>query len=574
MSITSFAIEHLSDFYDFSNKKDVKHLVKENIGRFVTYDKTNDFLTQNTIVGIEKFSKKEQNLLVDTLKDNPFSTMIIEHYNSSIQGLEISDKTDFIKRVKTLSEFLKAVPYSEPGFQFKAYKKVIDWAINNESGNFDILLKGFNNYVESSVLHSLFSDDLVDSKRAIEDITERATIKQELEKKQVVTTGVASVLSVGLAGFLGGGTEMAEAIIPKITGIVGTTAFAPTMLGAAHVAIGAYAFYKTFQIINGVTEEIKEKSEKKKIKGMTTDYASSLDNVKDYLRDEMFREILTIPEYDMNKKQNQKYLDLILFANEKLSDSGRRISGELIAKHNLTHNQVVLVNSLDYERVHEIVNVKHPDIRQWMLLGQIDPNHEFFFKSVSNAMFLMGHKNKESISLDSPKINNMDSELQTWIDILPDSTKRMVNSYLSVTVKEDGICPKTDMKNVLEAVSKYADNEVLLASILTENLQTKMKHFDKVEIKNKELNYFKRVVKFIVGSDEEKLTRNNKEVRNYILNESDKYGYESTEKVVRKNPGFVEKLSTTAVNVLYKIGGIREKLKDTLSIGNGLRPQG
>lgn len=574
MSITAFAIEHLSDFYDFANKKTVKNLVKENIGRFVKYDDTNDFLTNNTIVGIEKFSRKEQNLLADTLKDNPFNTMIIEHYNNSIQGLEIADKTDFIKRIKTLSEFLKAVPYSEPGFQFKAYQKVIDWAINNESGNFDILLKGFNNYVESSVLNSLFSDDLVDSKRAIEDITERVTVKQELEKKEVVTTGVASVISVGLAGFLGGGAEMAEAVIPKITGIVGTTAFAPTMLSVAHVAIGAFAFYKTFQIINGVTDEIKEKSEKKKISGMSTEYASSLDNVKDFLRDEMFREILTIPQYDMSKKENQKYLDLILFANEKLSDVGRRISGELIAKHNLTHNEVILMNSLDYERVHEVANVKHPDIRQWMLLGKVDPSQEFFYKSVSNAMFLMGHKNKESVSLDNPKINNMDVELKTWIDILPDSTKRMVNCYLAVTVKEDGICPKTDMKNVLEAVSKYADNEILLASILTENLQTKMKHFDKVEIKNKELNYFKRVAKFIVGSDEEKLTRNNAEIRSYILSESDKYGYEATDKVVRKNPGFVEKLSTTAVNVLYKIGGIREKLKDTLSIGSNLRPQG
>lgn len=570
MSITAFAIEHLSDFYDYANKKTVKNLVKENIGRLVKYEETNTFLNENTIIGIEKFSRKEQNLLADALEKNPFKTMIIEHYNHSIEGLEIKDKTDFIKRIRTLSEFLKATPYNEPGFQFKSYQKVIDWAINNETGNFDILIKGFNNYVETSVLSGLYSDDLVDSKRAIEDIQERVMIKEEIEKKNVITTGIAGTLSVGLAGVLGGGGEMAQAVIPKITGLVGATSFAPTMIGMAHVGIGAFAFYKTFQILNGVMEEVVAKSEKTRIRSMKPE-SLDFDSVKEFLRNEMFKDLLTVPQYDTNKKENQKYVDLLLFTNEKLSDVGRRIPGEIIAKHNLTHNQVTLLNNLDYDRVHQIVNVKHPQVRQWMLLGQIDGDKEFFYKSVSNAMFLMGNKN--STTLDNPEIKNLDPDLKTWIEILPDSTKRMVNSYLSVTVKEDGVCPKTDMKNVVEAISKYADNEMLLASILTENLQTKMKHFDRPEIKNKELNYFKRIVKFIVGSSDEKLIRKNEEVRNYILTESDKYAYEATEKIVRKNPGFVEKLSTTAVNVLYKIGGIREKLKDTLSIGNGLRPQ-
>jgi hypothetical protein len=206
-----------------------------------------------------------------------------------------------------------------------------------------------------------------------------------------------------------------------------------------------------------------------------------------------------------------------------------------------------------------------------MLLEEIDRDKEFFYKSVSNAMFLMGNQN--STTLDNPEIKNLDPELKTWIEILPNSTKRMVNSYLSVIVKKDGVCPKTDMKNLLEAISKYADNEMLLASILTENLQTKIKHFDKPEIKNKELNYFKRIVKFIVGSEDEKLTKKNEDIRKYILSESNKYDYEATEKIIRKNPCFAEKLSTTAVNVLYKIGGLREKLKDNLSIGNILKPQ-
>lgn len=573
MSTTEFAIEHLSDFFEFANKKTVKSLVKENIGRFVKYDETNTFLSDNNIVGIEKFSKKEQNLLTDTLKDNPFKDMILEHYNSSIEGLEIKEKSEFIKKIKTLSEFLKAIPYNEPGFQFKSYKKVIDWAINNESGNFDVLVKGFNNYVESSVLHSLLSDDLVDIKRAIEDIQERVTIKQEIEKKEVITTGIASVMSVGLAGVLGGGSEISEAIIPKITGLVGTTTFAPTLLGMAHVGIALFAFYKTFQILNGVIEEVKEKAEKTQINSIKPSHLSEISNVKDYLRNEIFRDILTVPQYDMENKDNQKYVDLMLFANEKLSEGSLRVPLEIIEKHNLTHKEIVLMNNLDYERVHQIANVKHPEIRQWMLLGKIDSEQEFFYKSVSNAMFLMGEKNITNPPLDKPDIKNLDPDLKTWIEILPESTKKMVNAYLSVTVKEDGICPKTDMKNMIEAISKYADNEILLASILTENLQTKIKHFDKVKIKNKELNYFKRVAKFLIGSNEEKLTRKNDEVRNYILAESDKYGYEATEKVVRKNPGFVEKLSTTAVNVLYKIGGLREKLKDSLSIGNGFKPQ-
>lgn len=571
MSITEFAIENLSSFYDFANKKTVTSFVKENIGRVIKYDETNNFLSTNIIVGIEKFSKKEQNLLAETLKNNDFSEMIIEHYNHSIEGLEIKDKTDFIKKLRTVSEFLKAVPYSEPSFQFKTYQKVIDWAINNENGNFDLLIKGFNNYVESSVLHSLYSEDLVDSKRAIEDIKERELIKQEIEKKEVVTTGVASVMSIGLAGVLGGGAEMAEAIIPKITGFVGTTTFAPTMLGLAHIGIGAFAFYKTFQILNGVIDEIKGKESTQQIDSIKPSDLSNLSNVKDYLRNELFKDILTVHKYDMTDKENQKYIDLILFANEKLNNSVLRMPFEIISKHNITHQEIELINSLDYERIHQIVNVKHPEVRKWMLLGTIDSGHEFFYKSVSNAMFLMGNKN--TLSLNQLEIKNLDPELKVLIEILPESTKRMVHSYLSVTMKEDSVCPKVDMKNMVEAISKYGDNEILLASILTENLQTKMKHFDKVEIKNKELNYFKRVVKFIVGSNEEKLTRNNDEVRNYILKESEKYGYEETEKVVRKNPGFVEKLSTTAVNVLYQIGGIRAKIKDKLSIGSSLSTQ-
>lgn len=123
MSITSFAIENLSNFYDFSNKENVKGLIKGNIGRFIKYETTENFLIAHPVKKIETFSKKEQNLLVENLKDNPFSTMIINHYNESIEGLEIKDKNDFIKKIKTLSEFLKSIPYNEPGFQFNAFER-------------------------------------------------------------------------------------------------------------------------------------------------------------------------------------------------------------------------------------------------------------------------------------------------------------------------------------------------------------------------------------------------------------------------------------------------------------------
>jgi len=567
MSITDFAIDHLSDFYEFSRKTTVKNLIKENIGRFVEYESTDLFLLGVPVKGIEKFSKKDKNLLVDALKNNPFNSMIVNYYNDNIDGLDIEDKTEFIKRLNTLSKFLEAIPYSEPGFQVKAYQKVIDWAINNESGNFDILIKGFNNYVEVSVLNGLFSDDMVENKRAIEDITERAMIKEEIEKKSVVSTGIAGAMSLGLASVLGEGSEMAASIIPKVTALVGKTAFAPTMVGLAHVGIGVFAFYKTFQIINGVTEEIKVKRNKTCINGKETSKLADLENVKDYLRNQLFKDVLVLPEYDLQNKENQKYLDLLLFANEKLTDSGLRVPEQIIHKHNLTHREINILNSIDYDRVHQISNVKHQDVRKWMLLGQIDGNLEFYYKSVSNAMFLMGNKDAQSPSFDKPIVKNIDDNLETYIGILPETTKRMVNCYLSVVTK-DGICPKQDLKNIAEAIGNYGDNEVLLASILTESLQTKMKHFDKPEIKNKEINYFKRIVKFIVGTGDEKLTKRNEEVRNYVLNESHKFDYESTEKVVRKNPGLVEKLTTTAVDVLYKIGDIREKIKNT--IGNTL----
>lgn len=571
MSITDFAIDHLSDFYEFSRRTTVKNLIKENIGRFVEYESTDLFLLGVPVKGIEKFSKKDKNLLVDALKNNPFNSMIVNYYNENIEGLEIEDKTDFIKKLNTLSKFLEAVPYSEPGFQVKAYQKVIDWAINNESGNFDALIKGFNNYVEVSVLSGLFSDDMVENKRAIEDIAERAMIKEEIEKKSVKSTGIAGAISLGLASVLGDGSEMAASIIPKVTAIAGKTAFAPTMVGLAHVGIGAFAFYKTFQIINGVAEEIKVKRNKTCINGEEISKLGDLENVKDYLRNQLFKDVLVLPEYDLQNKENQKYVDLLLFANEKLSDSTLRVPPEIIHKHELTHKEINELNCLDYDRVHQISNVKHPDVRKWMLLGKIDGNQEFFYKSASNAMFLMGNRHIESTSFDNPVVKNIDDNLATYIGILPETTKRMVNCYLSVVTK-DGICPKQDLKNIAEAIGNYGDNEILLASILTESLQTKMKHFDKPEIKNKELNYFKRIAKFIIGTSDEKLTKRNEEVRAYVLNESQKFEYESTDKVVRKNPGLVEKLTTSAVNVLYKIGDIRAKMKNAIGLNTENRP--
>lgn len=268
----------------------------------------------------------------------------------------------------------------------------------------------------------------------------------------------------------------------------------------------------------------------------------------------------------MEKLENQKYLDLILFTNEKLGVPSLRISNEIIAKHNLSDKEKIAMNSLEYKRVHEISNIKNPQIRTWFLLSKIEMKHEFFYKSVSNALMLMG--NPQINSLEKPQINNLLPELKSQIDSLPENTKRIVNAYLSVTIKENGICSNVDMKNTLKAIMEYKNNDSLLASILTESLQTKILNYDKVETKNKELAYLNRVKNFIVGSPEEKLTRKNVDVRKYILEESDKYGYESTEKVVRKNPRFIEKLSITSVNVLYRIGGIREKLKESLSLGN------
>ena len=87
----------------------------------------------------------------------------------------------------------------------------------------------------------------------------------------------------------------------------------------------------------------------------------------------------------------------------------------------------------------------------------------------------------------------------------------MVNCYLSVVTK-DGICPKQDLKILQKLLEIMVINEVLLASILTESLQTKMKHFDKPEIKSKRNKLFQRIVKFIVGTGDEKLTKENEEL--------------------------------------------------------------
>ena len=498
--------------------------------------------------------------------------MIVTHYNENIAGLEIKDKSEFIKRLKTLGEFLKAIPYSEPGFQFKSYKSIINWAINNEPGNFDVLVKGFNNYVESSVLYSFFDNDSVDLKRAIEHINQKALIREEIEKKDVISTSIAGFMSIGLTGFLGGANEISEVVMPKITGLVAHCAMAPTLVSTAHVGVAILAFYKTFQIMNGVVHEVEEKAKKDRIGFTTPKLLGDLDVAKDHLRNQLFKDVLVIKDFNTQIPENQKYLDLLMFANQKLTDVSLKISDELIKKHGITEKEAKLLNSLDFDRVHQIANVSNIDVRKWMLLGKVDQDHEFYYKTVSDAIFLIGEKDlTKSVDLSMPYVTNMPADLRKNInELLPDS-KKMINTYFSVVTKKDGICPNQEFKMIKSCILKYAESPELLASILTENLQTKMKHCDLKEIKNKELNYLTRITKFVLGNTDERLTKNNDSVRSYILKVSEKNGFTDTEKVVKKHPGFLEKMSNKTVNILYKIADIRDKLKQEVGIlGNNM----
>lgn len=511
MNITSMIASNLGSFYDYSSFEKAKAKIKENIGRFILSEEVEETLSKFEIEGLDKFSKKEKTILTDFLKDNPYNTKIVEYYNKSVLAmnagekviLDIDNKDELLKRLNTLKEFLKAFPYNEPGFQIKAYRKVIDWSISNENGNFDILIKGMNNYVEKQELEKLLSDDLISTPRAIKYIKEKIIIDQEIEKKELTLSAMSSVLSIGLVSTVNPPTAIAataSTMLPKILGYVGATMAAPTLIGLAQVAVGGYAFYKMFELINKSMHEVNKKYKEETILYTKADSLSDLSIASNMVRNKLFKDVLSNKTFDKNNKEQKKYLNLLLYVNEKI-DTNVKLPKKLIEDYNLSKEQVKNIENLDFYKIHEISNIKNQEIKKWFLLNEVPAGLEYFYKSLSNAMVLIGDETHKSNSLDKPYIINIDYDLKTAIEKLPAIEKRMINSYISVIIKANGIMQPHEGETLKTLIEDSKDTEEM-AILLTERLQTKVQNYERKEIKNKELNYFKRVSKIMTGKEE------------------------------------------------------------------------
>jgi hypothetical protein len=561
MSATEFAIEHLGDFFEYNSYSKIKELVKSNVSKFYTFDSTDKYLRNYSIKGVELFSKKEKNAFVEALQDNPYADYILKEYNKSYTygGREKTEVLDLFKNLKTLSKFLQVMPYSEPSFCLTAYKEVINWGLSKNEGDFQTLITAFNNYSETALLKQVFSKDINEKSNAIEEIKERALVKVEIEKKDTVITSMAGIISIGLVGVLGGANELSGIVIPKVLGLVGTTMLAPTLVSMAHVGVGLFAFYKTFQILNQAFQKVGENERKKQVRYADPTCMTSMKDMCSVIRNDLFKDVLISRTIDINKKENERYIDLLLFVSEKLENSHLTVSEKMINNNNFSELEINNLNNLTAQRIHEISNIKHPEIREMFILSTISNTNESFYKKVNNANQLFGGKDIYTDNLEENYIINLDSALRQKIEYLEKSDKKMAITFLKLFTDDTGKCRQDVIDGLENCISLNGNFKETLSRKLHEEIVA----CKKLEIKNKEIDYAGKVVKFVTGSKGEEyvLPKANKDVRSLILERSLEYSYNETEEVVKRNPPWTEKLYTKTIDIMCKIGELRDKMK-------------
>lgn len=560
MDISTVAIK-LVEFAEYRDTNKIKELLVENVGRFYTFAKTEDFFNKYPIVGLDKLSKREKNMFSFLLKDNPYAEDIVNEYNQSVSNFgQMKDRVDFLKKLNSINELLKAHPYSEPEFAKSVLKKSVEWGFEDNTENLRLLQKSFNLFADKALISNFIGTDTIKKKesfallRGIEGADKTAEIKSSL------LVGSAGVMSIGLMSMANPIVEMSNKILPKVTEFVGTNPLISNIsTGAVVAGVAAFAFYKTFQLVNKTIKTFVEKEREKQIRFCLPE-KNNLESANSLISNKILGSILHVKNFE-NNKENKDYLALCAFVVEKLKNPTVTVPSEMKKDLSLNDRQVSNLNNLDVDKIHELYLISNPMVRRSLLLDDISEKDKYTFKTISILADVAGVKpNEDGILfryLDS--IRNLSGTLKNKIEKLSETNQKLVTSYLLLNTDENNLCSQSVMKNLY---NNFGNNKKI-AEIL--NTEIELSYFNKqvAAPKNEEVAYFKKIWNWVTNKEE--ITVINDKTKDMLKEITDKYQLGHANFINEANPSLLGKAKDINVTVLETIQKMRTSVTNTIS---------
>jgi hypothetical protein len=615
------------------------------------------------------FTKEEKYEFYKACKNDDMAQIIMSQYmigatvdHEYTQDLkEVGNKIQLFKRIQAINKFLKISPYNDPNFKSEVYRGLVRWSFEEEQLDYryNMLVKGFNNYIEPDMMYKLFSptsSDLVE-----EYIEEKNKIYENYEKKDLKISAYSSVAALMVVTFTNSWKEI-PSVVSHALSLVGTATLAGAIGTVAHVGVGLYVFYKTFKLVNEVYHKVWEKEKNKVINNHNLDYVEKNKGLEDIvehtnykkygkilneilsgknknvhidtktahylglehkevaainqidlkefqkelknintsprftlkdlegkdmkqallyhqyleqnnsafflIKESLYNQVIKNDYLDMQKKEDQNYVNLVLYMSEKLIQPGLKIDDKLIQNMHLTGNEKDYLFVLGIDKIMEISMVKHPQIRMMMATGKINADRNFeemmFYKRLSNYYDLAGIPMLAGKEMFNKEVKNIDDWMKEEMKKMSPEAQKMTKAFLVAFTDQRGICKqevKEYVKNYLADLKELKDNpemrkakEQEYIKSLNDEIHKKIVQQKIIEVKNKEFFYFKKIWSFISGNNADKLESFNEGVKSHIETMSQQLGYKN---------GFEYTVSSKVENGVKKALGVLGKIRDT-----------
>lgn len=572
MDIKEQVIDHFAEIFKYGNPKNLKELLRDNVGRFKQYESTTQFLANNQVEEIEKLSKQEKNILADALIDNACSRMIVNEYNIQLKErhIKLEDKNKLFKAIKSTSEFLKVSPYKEDNnFQQAIYTSLISFHCNDEKENKKLLKKSFNLFLDKNTIKGFLSKDSLVKKDSIKQIEQKIKIEELESKKSTIVMGIAGMTAMMLLALNNQVGEAIDKYAPKVTEYVNphihNAHFANIVSNFAVMGIIGWVAFEGFKKSIEICKKISENSKEERIGFTKTEEMKKNKEIGERLLHDV---LYNNNKVDIQNQENKNYLDLCLYLQEKLNTpNGLKIPQDLKNSFNLNPNQIKKIQSLSIDDIHELANVANPQARVALLLNDYSPHEKAVMKQIINAKKLF-ELDKGPIQYFAPtEIKELGNTLENKLTQLPAKDKALVSQYLDLFVSKEGYLNHT-VKTEIEYALNH--NQSLVEAI-SNQLDIKIANKLKEPEKNEAFAYIKRTTTWFTGESKEEIVSFNSDTSDYLKKRQQDFNFSHLSNVIPEKETLKEKLDNHGSNLVRKIGSIRDKIFKT-SDNNQQRP--
>lgn len=562
--------KYLVDFYQIKEKR--KELFVENVGKIWRFESTEEFLKQNSVLGMQDWSKKEQNVFVNLLKDSPYRDLIVEEYNRGVSQFDtMNSRNSFFKKISSISELLKAPPYNEGEFAKDVIKKCVELGFDGDGKSIDLMKKSLSLFVDRNTINDFISDDSEKKKRGFDLLKGIELADKTKEMNSSTLIGVAAIASLGVPSMHKLIHTASVQLLTKGEELVGKTgAFGakivdmfnqyPSLSTFAIAGASMYLAYKGFKELHKITKEFYLQEKEKYVAGVKIEELETL-NANGVLSQKILGTIIRQNPYDVSDGENQRYVALCCFAVDKLNNPKLEVPKEMIDDLELTKREVAKLNQLTYDEIHEIALINNPVARRALLINDLNDNQKNTLKTISLIQDIGNlSRNPSGKSFtEISKIKNISHHILDKVDAKSSSEKAVLQAYMNIYTNSSGYCLNSVLKSVHGALNteKPIENQLLAEALIDYNNMPP-------EIpRNEEMAYFKRVWSWMTSKEKRVENTVNPEVKDLIGKISDKYNLPNSQEVNNVNQTLKDGLINIGVDmkdgVIDKINKLKEK---------------